>query len=312
MNTPLVSVCCITFNHAKFIAQCIEGLLIQKTTFPIEILIFDDASQDETQAILKAYSAKHPHIITFLQTENQWVNKKYGLTDFLFPNAKGKYIALCEGDDYWTDPYKLQKQADFLEAHPDFVLTGHDAQIIDQNGKIVQDSKLPDAYKRDASSEELKKGFWVLTLSVLVRNVEVVKKYPIEGYKAPNGDTFLNSILGQYGGFHYMPEVNPAAYRKHHGGLWSNLERKKKLQNQNLTYEALKEYYEKKGDQELVDHYTKLIDLNKIKQFDHSMNNERFRAKTKMYFKTLSTNKNWKNRKRFIYLNKVFLKSILK
>jgi glycosyltransferase involved in cell wall biosynthesis len=106
---PLVSICCITYNHEPYIRDAIEGFLMQKTDFPVEILIFDDASQDRTQEIIKEYASKNENIITFLQTENQWSKGKDGLIDWLFPSAKGKYIALCEGDDYWIDPYETAK-----------------------------------------------------------------------------------------------------------------------------------------------------------------------------------------------------------
>jgi glycosyltransferase involved in cell wall biosynthesis len=114
----VVSICCITYNHEKYIRDCLDGFLMQKTDFPFEILIFDDASTDNTQSIIKEYAEKNSNIITFLQTENQWVNRRYGFFDWLLPNAKGKYIALCEGDDYWLDQYKLQKQFDLLNLNP--------------------------------------------------------------------------------------------------------------------------------------------------------------------------------------------------
>jgi glycosyltransferase involved in cell wall biosynthesis len=118
MPKPLVSISCITYNHAKYIRDALKGFLIQKTTFPIEILIHDDASTDGTTEIIKEYEKKYPDIIKpMYETENQWNKGKKGSAVFNFPRAEGKYIALCEGDDYWTDPYKLQKQVDFLEAN---------------------------------------------------------------------------------------------------------------------------------------------------------------------------------------------------
>lgn len=129
MNEIMVSICCITYNHEKYIRDCIEGFVMQKTNFPIEIIIYDDASKDCTQDIIKEYASKYSNIITFLQKENQWSKGKYGLLDWLFPAARGKYIALCEGDDYWTDPYKLQKQVDFLESHPDYGLVHTDCML---------------------------------------------------------------------------------------------------------------------------------------------------------------------------------------
>lgn len=117
-NPPLVSICCTTYNHGKFIQDAIEGFLMQKTNFPIEIIIHDDASTDNTATIVKQYAEKHPGlIITILQTINQYSQGIKPWPNFVFPKARGKYIALCEGDDYWTDPLKLQKQVDFLEGN---------------------------------------------------------------------------------------------------------------------------------------------------------------------------------------------------
>jgi glycosyltransferase involved in cell wall biosynthesis len=129
-NKPLVSICCTTYNQEKYIQQCIEGFLKQKTNFEFEILIFDDASVDRAPQIITEIASNNPNITLFLQEENQWCKNKYGLMDWLFPAASGKYIALCEGDDYWTDPFKLQKQVDFMEAHPDFSGVGTNAEVV--------------------------------------------------------------------------------------------------------------------------------------------------------------------------------------
>lgn len=120
---PLVSINCITYNHCKYIRDAIEGFLMQRTNFPVEILIHDDASTDGTAEIIREYEKQYPNIIRPLyEEENQWVKGRRGSMVFNFPRALGKYIAFCEGDDYWTDPYKLQKQVDFLESHPDYGL----------------------------------------------------------------------------------------------------------------------------------------------------------------------------------------------
>ncbi len=122
-ETPLVSISCITYNHESYIRQCLDGFMMQKTNFAFEILIHDDASTDKTADIIREYETKYPEIIKpIYQTVNQYSKGiKISIT-FNFPRAKGKYIALCEGDDYWTDPHKLQRQVDFLEANSDFGL----------------------------------------------------------------------------------------------------------------------------------------------------------------------------------------------
>lgn len=125
---PLVSICCLTYNHAAFIRKCLDGFLMQQTSFPVEILIHDDASTDGTDDIVKEYTAKYPDkIFPLFETENKYSNGYKGKMDitFNYSRAKGKYIASCEGDDYWTDPLKLQKQVDFMESHTDYSVCFH-------------------------------------------------------------------------------------------------------------------------------------------------------------------------------------------
>ena len=133
MNTPLVSICCITYNHAQFIRKCLDGFLMQQTDFPIEILIHDDCSTDGTTEIIREYEAKYPELIFPLyEEENQYQHGKAAEIDFYnYRRARGKYIAYCEGDDYWTDPLKLQKQVNFMEANPEYSVCFHDFQIYD-------------------------------------------------------------------------------------------------------------------------------------------------------------------------------------
>jgi len=120
-NTVLVSIICDTFNHEMYIRQCLDGFITQKTDFLFEVLIHDDASTDGTADIIREYKTEYPDIIKpIYQTENQYSKKIKIWEAYQFPRAKGKYIALCEGDDYWTDPYKLQKQVDFMEKNPDY------------------------------------------------------------------------------------------------------------------------------------------------------------------------------------------------
>ena len=122
MKSPVVSVICCTYNHEPYIRQCLEGFMMQKTDFPFEVLVHDDASTDNTSSIVKEFEAKFPDIIKpIYQLENQYHKKIDILTTYLFSRAKGRYIALCEGDDYWTDPLKLQKQVDFLEQNPLYI-----------------------------------------------------------------------------------------------------------------------------------------------------------------------------------------------
>lgn len=129
---PLVSICCITYNHVKYIRDALEGFMMQKTDFPFEVLIHDDASTDGTADIIREYEQKYPDIIKpIYQTENQYSKGVKISSTYNYPRAQGKYIALCEGDDFWTDKRKLQIQADFMEQNHDFVLCCHGRNILD-------------------------------------------------------------------------------------------------------------------------------------------------------------------------------------
>ncbi len=135
----MVSVCVITFNHEKYIRKTLDGILMQKIDFPIEIIVHDDASTDRTADIVREYYEKYPDIIRpILQTENQFQKKIPAFQNHVMPVMQGKYVAHCEGDDYWTDPNKLQRQVDYLESHPDFIAVTHNVEYIDENDEPYQ------------------------------------------------------------------------------------------------------------------------------------------------------------------------------
>lgn len=265
--TPVVSICCITYNHHLYLEECMEGFLMQKTNFPIEILIHDDASTDGTTEIVKSYAERFPDIIipTF-QTENQF-SKGVKITPILLKKARGKYIALCEGDDYWTDPLKLQKQVDFLEENEEYVICYSNASIVDEKNNLLEESKLPLNSQRDFDENELKKGAFVLTLTSCFKNI--IKEFPKEYNKAPNGDTFLFSLLGHYGKGKYMDNIDKSVYRKHSGGVWGNIQEERKLSMHILSFLLLSKFYKKNKDRDISLFYSKvrLKKINKLISF---------------------------------------------
>lgn len=140
---PLVTTRTITYMHEKYIRDCIDGILMQKTTFPVQVLIHDDASTDATADIMREYERKYPKLIQcFYQKENTYKkpNRRDLMKDY-HDAVAGKYIALCEGDDYWTDPLKLQKQAEFLEANPDYGLVHTDHSLLNEKSGVVEHSR---------------------------------------------------------------------------------------------------------------------------------------------------------------------------
>lgn len=165
---PLVAIRCITYNHEPYIRDALEGFVMQKTSFPFVAIVHDDASTDGTAAIIREYAEKYPDIIKpIYETENQY-SKHDGSLGRIMNEAcdttGAKYNAMCEGDDYWTDPLKLQKQVDFLESHPDYSMCFHEASIANETNI---EFSYPDITEGNYSSEEVFKNWMVPTASIV-------------------------------------------------------------------------------------------------------------------------------------------------
>lgn len=247
----LVSICCLAYNHENYIRQCLEGFLMQKTNFEFEILIHDDASLDHTTNIIREYEQKYPEIIKpIYQTENQYSNGVGVSVNFQFPRAKGKYIAMCEGDDYWTDPLKLQKQVDFLEANEEYVLTYSDIEAFDENGVL---ENMVGGAKRDLTSLELQQCTPINTLTTCFRNL--VSALPHEMNVAKLGDLFLWSFIGAHGKGKYLGEIKPSRYRVHNGGIFSKQSKTIKQEMWLVTAGALYAYYCRIGNEKMKKYF---------------------------------------------------------
>jgi len=214
---PLLSICCTVYNHEKFVAETLEGFLLQKTNFPIEIIVHDDASEDNSQKILKKYAKIDSRIKLILQKENQYSKKNKPFPNFCFPIAKGKYIALCEGDDYWVDPLKLQKQVDFLESNLSYGICFHDVMIYDESIKKMKNEDIVPTMKSEFDINDLARGNMMHTPSVVLRNDFVL---PSTISNIPIGDWPL--YLFQIGNRKIKKiEGVMAVYRVHENGVWS-------------------------------------------------------------------------------------------
>ena len=172
----LVSIRCLAYNHAPYIRQCLEGFVMQKTDFKFEAIVHDDASTDGTSDIIREYAEKYPEIIKpIFETENQYSKHDGSISKIMNAEMRGKYIAKCEGDDYWTDPYKLQKQVDFLEMHPNVVGCVTNCSVVDNKGILLQEVRLlpvcPDNKQGEYNLHDFFKGshHWILWTCLLTQ-----------------------------------------------------------------------------------------------------------------------------------------------
>jgi glycosyltransferase involved in cell wall biosynthesis len=228
---PMVSMICQTFNHIDFIRDALNSLLMQETDFPFEIILHDDASTDGTTEVVKEYAKAYPNIIVpIIQTENQWSKGKRP-SEFTHKSAKGNYICLCEGDDYWLDKKKISKQFACLQSKKNIVISYHDALVIDKDGKL---KSIIEPNKDGYSEKELKKAPFIPTLTRFFRNNRITW---IENPPLPiSMDVVMTSYLSRYGGAAFSDSVLPSVYRHHDAGVWSL---KSNAEKTNLTVNAM-------------------------------------------------------------------------
>ncbi|MBQ7288603.1 MAG: glycosyltransferase family 2 protein [Clostridia bacterium] len=209
-NDILVSVICTTYNHQKFIQSALDGFVMQKTNFSFEVLVHDDASPDGTAQIIREYAEKYPDIIVpILQTENQYSKGVLILNDILYPKARGKYIAFCEGDDFWTDENKLQMQVDFLEKNPDCTACVHNTVMHDCSGFAKDELMVQNTSEHDVAFEDviwgMRNAYQTSSLVVKKEALFNVPSFCQNAYKAGFGD-FPNAIwFTIMGKIHFLP-----------------------------------------------------------------------------------------------------------
>jgi len=208
----MLSVCMVTYNHEQFIEQAINGVLAQKVSFRIELVIGEDCSTDSTRKICIDYQKQYPDIITLnLPDKNIGAQQNFVNTCSM---CKGKYVALCEGDDYWIDENKLQKQVDFLERNPDYSLSSHNSVILAHNGKLLYDPPLAGTTYTTADIISLDWG--IMTASIVFRRSSFT--IPAWFKNVRNGDYALQLLVSAKGMVNYIPEYM-SVYRRHLGGV---------------------------------------------------------------------------------------------
>ena len=298
-NDPVVSVCVQTYNQIDFLPVCLEGILMQKTNFEIEILLGEDASSDGTRELCIEYAQKYPEKIRLFlhdRKNNIKVGENFtGMFNSLynFFSAKGKYIAYCDGDDCWTDPHKLQKQVDFMDKNPKYVISYHRAIFVNREGIQINDEGYPALSERDFSSMELKKVIVQPIISTWCFR-RVIKEIPSDFTQTIIPDNFWISLLGFHGEGKFLPDIKPSLYRIHEEGIWSLINQETKLISKMVSYDNISKFYAGKNEKQLVTYfkkrsrnYSKMLLLIYLKRFSlkNAIQNGLFLVKSK--FSTL-------------------------
>ncbi|MCX7696632.1 MAG: glycosyltransferase [Bacteroidales bacterium] len=213
MKEPVISVCMITYNHARFIREAIESILNQNINCDFELVIGEDLSTDGTREICEDYQSKHPEIIRLLPQK-----KRLGMSRNFFRTllaCRGKYIAICEGDDYWIDSSKLQKQFELMEKNSLYSMCFHNTIVIDE---IHNHKKLFGSYRRRMyEGRDLLKEWLMATSAVFFRNV-LKEPLPYFFYHATHPDLVLFLYVSDFGPIAYIDEIM-SVYRIHHSGI---------------------------------------------------------------------------------------------
>ena len=245
---PLVAIHCFVYNHEPYLRDCFEGFVMQQTNFPFVAIVHDDASTDGSAAIIREYEEKYPHIFKpIYETENQYSKHDDSLEQIMNDaiDASGaKYVAMCEGDDYWTDPLKLQKQVDFMEANPEYVLCCHRYKIYNQNDGMWDKDYVHQLFEISPngfsfSNQENFKVWITKTLTLLIRQDAWRKMPSKKGFKYWR-DVHMNYYLLKQGKGFCMP-LEGSVYRRHQGGIFSALQQTQQRRiGMKIWYELLK------------------------------------------------------------------------
>lgn len=232
IQEPKVSILCNTYNHKPYIEDALRGFIIQKTTFPFEVILHDDASTDGTTDIVREFAARYPRIVRpIIQVENQY-SKGIKPSLLSFSHSQGKYIAMCEGDDFWLSPNKLAHQFDALEREKDVNLSFHPAYTLDVNsGRIGFIGRHFKAARHISAIKILNGGGGYCPTASLFFRRTIFNRLGDWFDQAPFGDLFLQAISAEHGGAAYLSEV-AAVYRTGDAGSWSSrIEKRDEMQS---------------------------------------------------------------------------------
>lgn len=215
MGEILLSIVCTTYNHEKYIKETLDGFIKQKTSFPFEVIVHDDASLDATPDIVREYEEKYPSLFRNIYRKENWYSQGKNIWEYLLVNVvRGKYIAICEGDDYWIDPLKLEKQTSFLEQHVEYSICYHRVKLV--SGEKMELSRIPRKYSMNQC--DMAKTNYINTPSVVFRNFGNKLDYTLLS-QCLTSDYVLWLLLSGYGKVYFLEDVM-ACYRINQNSLW--------------------------------------------------------------------------------------------
>lgn len=257
-STPLISVMVQTYQHQELIKDCLESILKQETEFPFEILLGEDGSTDATRNICFEYAENFPEKIRlFLHHPENKIKVLNILTGnfnaiYNFFSARGEFIAFCEGDDVWADPLKLQQQVAHLQSHSSLAFTYHSYLEVNDRLEPLPEKKCLEQPKQDIKQKDLQRLTFHPLLSTICFRNSIRGNIPQEMAEVINVDSFLISLLGNYGEAKFLKDINPSLYRRHNGGIWSRKRKKMKMDSKILLSQKLSAFYTEQERKDLV------------------------------------------------------------
>lgn len=267
MEDILVNIKMLTYNHEKYLSRAIESVLMQKTTFSYQLIIGEDCSTDRTREIVNYYSKRYPdRVKPIFNSVNLGPGKN---SHSILRSCTAKYIAMLEGDDFWTDPNKLQMQVEYLEQNPEFSMCFTNSLVINENEEVTNYSRVPENYKRTLTQRDILMGYCPPANTAMFRRESLPLPLPDDYGKIINGDYFLFTLLTNNKNAGYL-DITTSAYRVHSQGIWSQKPEEYVIENYIKTCRAISKIISDNKDiveNSIENSYRQLINLAGKEEF---------------------------------------------